>query len=98
MIDYDAMVVPNPGYEDCKCMFGLLRDKKYALMGRLKIKTGFPDSSVKGETLEFDESRTLNWWKPESDCDAVGGYDLGNYPPHLKKEDGKAKKPICRDI
>jgi len=30
--------------------------------------------------------RTLDWWKPGSSCDAVGGQDSSTLPPGLTKE------------
>lgn len=85
-LDFDSLTLPKAEFVDCECEWGLFRDRNVTLRKSMKIHTGEGDLSRKGLTFEFDGSPSLNWWKPDSVCDAVGGADSGTLPPGIKKE------------
>jgi len=69
------------GEVDCKCTWGLFRDRNVTLRKPLKIHHGMADLSKKGWVEEFDGKKTLDWWVPGTQCDAVGGQDTSTLPP-----------------
>jgi len=84
-LDFDAITLPKAEFVDCECEWGLFRDRNVTLRKAMKIKHGQKDLSQKGLTVEFDNSPVLNWWKPGSQCDAVGGADSGTLPPGIQQ-------------
>jgi len=79
------MFRPKAEIVDCKCQWGLFRDRNVTLRKPLKIQHGVADLSKKGWVEEFDSSTSLNWWKPGSECDKVGGQDSSTLPPGWEK-------------
>jgi len=79
--DFESMFRPKAEVVDCKCQWGLFRDRNVTLRKPLKIHHGMADLSRKGWVEEFDSSKSLNWWKPGSECDKVGGQDSSTLPP-----------------
>merc|ERR1712123_47745 len=79
--DFAAMFRPKAEIVDCKCQWGLFRDRNVTLRKPLKIHHGMADLSKKGWVEEFDSSPTMNWWKPGSECDKLGGQDSSTLPP-----------------
>jgi len=82
---FSSMVRPKAEIVDCKCMWGLFRDRNVTLRKPLKIHHGMADLSKKGWVEEFDNSPTLNWWKAGSECDKLGGQDSSTLPPGWEK-------------
>jgi len=78
---------PKAEFVDCKCMWGLFRDRNMTLRKPVKIHHGMADLSKKGIVAEFDNSKTLNWWVPGSKCDQLGGSDAATLPPSWTKTD-----------
>ena len=69
------------GFLDCKCNWGLFRDRNVTLRKSKKIHHGMDDLAKKGWIEEFDGKKTLDWWVPGSKCDEVGGQDASTLPP-----------------
>merc|ERR1711970_474918 len=84
--DFDSMFRPKAEFVDCECQWGLFRDRNVTLRKPLKIHHGMADLSKKGWVEEFNSEKSLNWWKPESECDKVGGQDSSTLPPGWKKD------------
>jgi len=78
---FSSMEKPKAEIVDCKCQWGLFRDRNVTLRKPLKIHHGMADLSKKGWVDEFDSSTSLNWWKKGSACDKVGGQDSSTLPP-----------------
>jgi len=66
----------------------------------VRIHHGIADLAKKGWVQEFDGSSELNWWKPGSHCDKVGGQDGATIYPGAKKEDDMEMfiSLMCRKI
>jgi len=80
-LDFASLEKPKAELVDCKCEWGLFRDRNVTLRKPLKVHHGVDDVSRKGWLEEFDGSRTLGWWEPGSECDAVAGQDSSTLPP-----------------
>ena len=85
--DFDSMEKPKAEYVDCKCEWGLFRDRNVTLRKPVRMNHGMNDLSKKGLVEEFDSSPTMNWWQPGSTCDKVGGQDGATLPPGIIKTD-----------
>lgn len=72
-------------FVNCKCNWGLFRDRNVTLRKPIKIHHGMEDLSKKGLVDEFDGKKTLDWWVPGSKCDEVGGQDTSTLPPGWTK-------------
>lgn len=84
--NFAALERPKGEFVDCKCVWGLFRDRNVTLRKPLKIHHGMADLSKKGWVEEFDGKKTLGWWEPESKCDQVGGQDTSTLPPGWTKD------------
>lgn len=84
--NFSALERPKAEYVDCKCMWGLFRDRNVTLRKPIKIHHGMDDLSKKGWVEEFDGKKTLDWWVPGSKCDEVGGQDTSTLPPGWTKD------------
>ena len=80
-LHFASLEKPKAELVDCKCEWGLFRDRNVTLRKPLKVHHGVDDVSRKGWLEEFDGSRTLGWWEPGSECDAVAGQDSSTLPP-----------------
>jgi len=80
-MDHDANTYEKGGFLDCKCNWGLFRDRNVTLRKPKKIHHGMDDLSKKGLVEEFDNKKTFDWWVPGSKCDEVGGQDASTLPP-----------------
>jgi len=85
--DFASMQKPKAEIVDCKCEWGLFRDRNVTLRKPVKIHHGMADLSKKGWVEEFDSSPTMNWWQPGSTCDKLGGQDGATLPPGIMKTD-----------
>ena len=86
-LDHDKLTKKKADFVDCKCEWGLFRDRNVTLRKPVTINHGMSDLSKKGWVSQFDGSPQLNWWKAGSECDKVGGQDGGTLYPGTKKED-----------
>jgi len=80
------MEKPKGGFVDCKCNWGLFRDRNVTLRKPLKIHHGQANLSMKGWVDEFDGRKTFGWWVNNSKCDEVGGQDTSTLPPGWTNE------------
>jgi len=94
--NYTAMWLPkmewikhrdeNGEIESCDCEWGLFRDRNVTLRKAIKMNHGAADITMKGKIEEYDNSPTLNWWQPGSQCDSVvGAQDSATLPPGVGK-------------
>jgi len=86
-LDHDKLTKEKAAIVDCKCEWGLFRDRNVTLRKPVTINHGMSDLSKKGWVSKFDGSSELNWWAPGSHCDKVGGQDGGTLYPGAKKTD-----------
>jgi len=79
--DHDRLTKEKAAFVDCKCEWGLFRDRNVTLRKPVRMNHGIKDLKDKGLVVEYDRSNYLNWWEPKSTCDKVGGQDGGTLPP-----------------
>jgi len=87
--------------ENCKCEWGLFRDRNMTLRKPVKIYHGVSDLAKKGKVVEFDGSPVMNWWKKDSKCDSLEGQqDSSTLPPGWQKTDSMDMfiSLMCRSI
>ena len=99
-LDHDKITKEKAAFVDCKCEWGLFRDRNVTLRKPVTINHGMTDLSKKGWVSKFDSSPVLNWWKAGSECDKVGGQDGGTLYPGTKKTDNLEMfiSLMCRKI
>ena len=80
--------IPTPKAEfiDCKCQWGLFRDRNLTMREPVRFMTGITDLGKKGIVTEYRNKNTLDWWKKDSLCDKVGGQDSSTLPPQLTED------------
>lgn len=83
---YEAMSRPKAEFVDCRCHWGLFRDRNVTMREPIKFHTGKGSPWLKGLVSEFDGRTKFGWWKPNSHCDDVGGQDGSTLPPGLNKD------------
>lgn len=86
-MNHDSITKAKAAFVDCKCEWGLFRDRNVTLRKPVRINHGVNDLKKKGLVVEYDSSSNLNWWEPNSQCDAVGGRDGGTLPPQVSETD-----------
>ena len=86
-LDHDKITKEKAAFVDCKCEWGLFRDRNVTLRKPVTINHGMSDLSKKGWVSKFDGSPVLNWWKAGSECDQVGGQDGGTLYPGTQRTD-----------
>ena len=86
-LDHDKITKEKAAFVDCKCEWGLFRDRNVTLRKPVTINHGMVDLSKKGWVSQFDGSPVLNWWKAGSECDQVGGQDGGTLYPGTQRTD-----------
>ena len=86
-LDHDKITKEKAAFVDCKCEWGLFRDRNVTLRKPVTINHGMKDLSKKGWVSQFDGSPVLNWWKAGSECDQVGGQDGGTLYPGTQRTD-----------
>ncbi len=84
--EYYGLAKPKAEFVDCKCQWGLFRDRNVTMREPIKFLTGVTDLAKKGVVLEYNGKTELGWWKKGSACDAVGGQDSSTLPPGLDKD------------
>ena len=85
-VDHDKLTKDKAAIVDCKCEWGLFRDRNVTLRKAVTINHGIEDLSRKGWVERYDDSQWLHWWEAGSDCDKVGGQDGGSLPPGVTRE------------
>jgi len=83
---YEKMVKPKAEIVDCKCQWGLFRDRNVTMRKPSMFMTGLEDLAQKGQMVEYDGKRTLDWWATDSTCDKVKGNDGSTLPPGLNSD------------
>jgi len=86
-LDHDKITKAKAAIVDCKCEWGLFRDRNVTLRKAVTINHGMSELSRKGWVSKFDGSPELKWWAPGSDCDKVGGQDGGTLYPGTSRTD-----------
>ena len=99
-LDHDKITKEKAAFVDCKCEWGLFRDRNVTLRKPVTINHGMKDLSKKGWVSQFDGSPVLNWWKAGSECDQVGGQDGGTLYPGTQRTDNLQMfiSLMCRKI
>ena len=77
---------PKAEIVDCKCNWGLFRDRNVTMRKPTRFLSGVSDLSLKGVVTEYDGKTELGWWKKGSTCDKVKGQDSSTLPPALTKD------------
>jgi len=72
------------GYADCKCEWGIFRDRNITLRKPITVQHGMADIHMKGWVEEYDDKVTFGWWQVDSSCDKVGGHDGPTFPPQVE--------------
>ncbi len=80
---WESLVKPKAEFVDCKCNWGLFRDRNITMRKPLRIFNGQTDLGMKGVVEKYDGKTTLGWWKKGSVCDKVKGQDSSTLPPGL---------------
>ena len=62
-------------YVDCKCYWGLFRDRNVTLRHPIRFHTGQGEYNLerRGRVTQYKGKDHLGWWKDGSTCDAIGG-------------------------
>ena len=84
--EWEKQVKPKAEFVDCKCQWGLFRDRNVTMRKPSMFMTGLEELADKGQMVEYDGSSSLGWWKSGSQCDAVKGNDGSTLPPGLNKD------------
>ncbi|XP_040564002.2 LOW QUALITY PROTEIN: lysosome membrane protein 2-like [Lepeophtheirus salmonis] len=84
--EWDKLVKPKAEFMDCKCNWGLFRDRNVTLRKPIEFMSGISDLSDKGKVLAYDGKTELGWWKKGSTCDKVRGQDSSTLPPSLARD------------
>ena len=84
--EWEKLVKPKAEFVDCKCNWGLFRDRNITMRKPVRIHTGENDIKMKGVVEKYDGKSTLGWWEEGSQCDAVKGQDSSTLPPGIEKE------------
>ena len=84
---WEKQVKPKAEFKDCKCNWGLFRDRNITMRKPVRFYTGQKDLDLKGVVTRYNGKKELNWWKPGSVCDEVKGQDASTLPPGLNESD-----------
>jgi len=78
---------PKAEFIDCKCNWGLFRDRNITMRKPVRFQTGQMDKlPLKGVVTHYDNKKVLNWWQKGSACDEVKGQDASTLPPGLNED------------
>eukprot|EP00092_Neocalanus_flemingeri_P072462 GFUD01089209.1.p1 GENE.GFUD01089209.1~~GFUD01089209.1.p1 ORF type:complete len:607 (+),score=119.83 GFUD01089209.1:142-1962(+) len=84
-LNFSILEKPKAELVNCRCQWGLFRDKNVTIRKPVTINHGMKDLSMKGWVEQFDSSTTLGWWEDGSTCDQVGGQDGATLPPSVSQ-------------
>jgi len=83
---WEKLVKPKAEYKDCKCNWGLFRDRNITMRKPVRFYTGQNDKlDLKGVVTHYNGKKELNWWEQGSSCDTVKGQDASTLPPGLNE-------------
>ena len=82
-LNFSLIEKSKGGFVDCKCEWGLFRDRNVTLRKPVTIHHGMTDLRMKGWIEKFDNSTSFGWWEEDSICDQVGGQDGATLPPSV---------------
>lgn len=85
--EWYGIAKPKAEFVNCKCNWGLFRDRNVTMREPVRFFSGVGDLSLKGVVTEYDGKDTLGWWAKDSICDKVKGQDSSTLPPGIAKED-----------
>jgi hypothetical protein len=83
---WEGLVKPKAEFVDCKCNWGLFRDRNITMRKPVRVFTGETDLKMKGLVNKYNGKSTLGWWEKDSKCDDVKGQDSSTLPPGLGKD------------
>jgi hypothetical protein len=63
---WEPLVRPQAELVNCKCTWGLFRDRNVTLREPVTIFTGAKDLALKGSVDQYDGNKTLGWWQTNS--------------------------------
>merc|ERR1719167_2125211 len=78
---WEKQVKPKAEFIDCKCIWGLFRDRNITMRKPVRFHTGQKDLDLKGIVTSYNNKNVLNWWQEGSPCDQVKGQDASTLPP-----------------
>jgi len=83
---WEKQVKPKAEYLNCKCNWGLFRDRNITMRKPVTFLTGQNDKlNLKGVVTQYNNNDVLNWWQEGSVCDKVKGQDASTLPPGLNE-------------
>ena len=82
---WEKQVKPKAEIIDCKCNWGLFRDRNITMRKPVRFHTGQADLDLKGVVTSYNNKDILNWWQEGSVCDQVRGQDASTLPPGLNE-------------
>ena len=84
--EWEKKVKPKAEFIDCKCNWGLFRDRNITMRKPVTFRTGQNDKlNLKGVVTQYNNKDVLNWWQEGSVCDKVKGQDASTLPPGLNE-------------
>jgi len=84
---WEKQVKPKAEFIDCKCNWGLFRDRNITMRKPVRFHTGQNDKlGLKGVVTRYNNKNVLNWWQHGSVCDKVKGQDASTLPPGLAED------------
>ena len=84
---WEKQVKPKAEFIDCKCNWGLFRDRNITMRKPVRFHTGQMDKlPLKGVVTHYNNKKVLNWWQKGSVCDEVKGQDASTLPPGLNED------------
>ena len=89
---------PLAGFdENCRCQWGLLRDRNVSLRNPISMLTGEQGGGMasRGLITSYNRSPELGFWKEGSECDVVEGRQDGFTMPALirRRDQGRRIDP-----
>jgi len=99
-LNFSLIEKEKGGFVDCKCEWGLFRDRNVTLRKPVTIHHGMVNIAKKGWVEKFDNKTNFEWWEKGSACDQVGGHDGPTFPPviEMSQEMEMFISLMCRKI
>jgi len=82
-LNFSLLEKEKGGFVDCKCEWGLFRDRNVTLRKPITVHHGMAELSKKGLVEQFNNEVNFGWWQEGSSCDQVGGQDGPTFAPEL---------------
>ena len=64
--EWELQVKPKAEFMDCKCEWGLFRDRNVTMREPIRLHSGVNDLSKKGVVTKYNGKTTHGWWKKGS--------------------------------